>query len=95
MEALLLPPARAPRFARAGLAILTAMARTAIRSTTRTKKPVAPRHRARRSRGARAADPGPAYAILKANAPLDAKLRKRAARVFEYYAARGRPSKKP
>lgn len=36
----------------------------------------------------------PAYAILKVNAAVDPKLRKRAARVFDYYAARGRPSKK-
>lgn len=37
----------------------------------------------------------PAYAILKANAPVDAGLRKRASRVFDYYATRGRPKKKP
>lgn len=36
----------------------------------------------------------PAYAILKANAAVDAKLRKRAAKVFDYYAARGRPRKR-
>lgn len=37
----------------------------------------------------------PAYAILKANAAVDAKLRKRAARVFDYYAsASRRPAKK-
>ncbi len=37
----------------------------------------------------------PAYAILKANAVVDARLRKRAARVFDYYAsASRRPAKK-
>ena len=36
----------------------------------------------------------PAYAILKANAAVDAKLRKRGARVFDYHATQARPKKK-
>ncbi len=36
----------------------------------------------------------PAYAILRANAAVDAKLRRRSAAVFDFYATRGRPAKK-
>jgi hypothetical protein len=37
----------------------------------------------------------PAYALLKANAAVDPELRKKAARVFDFYARTGRPKKLP
>lgn len=37
----------------------------------------------------------PAYALLKANAAVDPKLRKKAAKVFDFYAKMGRPKKLP